>query len=143
FRPFEGNVGAAHPGDYEVRSRGQRFEIGAPNEDYPPLRLSVSAKRSRFINDGGARREIFYQRDAERGYEARGELWSPGYFSAALEPGVPVTLIASTEHWHAITAFDPEAAFVTECDRRKRLLRLAQPQVQTGPSAELVQTARS
>ena len=141
FRPFEGNVGAAHPGDYEVRSRGQRFEIDAANEDYPALRLFVSAKRSRFVHEGGARREIFYQRDAERGYEARGELWSPGYFSAALEPGEPVTLVASTEDWHTITALDPEAAYVTERDRRRRLLRLAQPEVQQGPAAELVLAA--
>jgi predicted glycogen debranching enzyme len=141
FRPFEGNVRAAHPGDYEVRSRGQRFEIDSPNENYPALRLLVSAPRSRYIHEGGARREIFYQRDAERGYEARGQLWSPGYFSAALEPGVPVTLVASTEDWHTITALDPEAAYVTENDRRRRLLRLAQPEVQTGPAAELVLAA--
>jgi predicted glycogen debranching enzyme len=141
FRPFEGNVAAAHPDDYEVRSRGQRFEISTSNEEYPPLRLLVAAKQSRFIHEGGARREIFYQRDAERGYEARGELWSPGYFSAALEPGVPVTLVASTEDWHTITALDPEAAYDTENDRRRRLLRLAQPEVQTGPAAELVLAA--
>ena len=96
FRPFEGSVGAARHGEYEVRSRGQRFEIDSTNEDYPPLRLFVAAKDSRFIHEGGARREIFYQRDAERGYEARGDLWTPGYFSIPLETGVPVTLIAST-----------------------------------------------
>lgn len=141
FRPFEGNVGAAHSGDYEVRSRGQRFEIESLNEDYPALRLHLAARRPRFIHEGGVRREIFYQRDAERGYEARGELWSPGYFSTPLEPGVAVTLVASTEDWHTITALDPEAAFVTERDRRKRLLRIAQPQVQTGPAAELVLAA--
>ncbi len=141
FRPFEGNVGAAHPGEYGVHARGQRFEIDVASEDYPPLRLLVSAKHSRFIHEGGALREIFYQRDAERGYDARGGLWTPGYFSTALEPAVPVTLIASTEHWHTITALDPEAAFVTECDRRKRLLRIARPEVQRGPAAELVLAA--
>src|SRR5436190_19622124 len=67
FRPFEGNVSAAHPGDYEVRARGQRFEIEAGDENYPPLRLLVAVKRSRFIHEPGASREIFYQRDAERG----------------------------------------------------------------------------
>jgi predicted glycogen debranching enzyme len=141
FRPFESNVSAAHPGEYEVRARGQRFEIAVSNDAYPPLRLAVAAKRARFIHEGGALREIFYQRDAERGYEARGSLWSPGYFSTALEKGVPVTLIASTEHWHTIMALDPEAAYATECDRRKRLLRIANPAVQTGPAAELVLAA--
>ena len=141
FRPFEASVGTAHPGDYEVRSRGQRFEIGVTNEVYPPLRLWVSARHSRFIHEGGASREIFYQHDADRGYDAHGSLWSPGYFSTALDKGVPVTLIASTEHWHTIMALDPEAAFVTERDRRQRLLRIAHPAVRSGPAAELVLAA--
>src|SRR4051812_22721269 len=118
FRPFEGNVGAALPG-YEVRARGRQFEIDATDE-YPPLRLVIAAKQSRFIHEGGVRREIVYQRDAERGYEARGSLWSPGYFSAALQPHSSVTLIASTEDWHTINALDPEAAIDTERDRRHR-----------------------
>jgi hypothetical protein len=62
-------------------------------------------------------------------------LWSPGYFSAALEPNVPVTLIASTEDWHTIFALDPEAAHATESDRRKRLLRLAEHSLHNGPAA--------
>ena len=140
FRPFESNV-SAPLGEYEVRARGHRFEIASTDEAYPPLRLWVSARQSRFIHEGGLLREIFYQRDAERGYDARGALWTPGYFSTPLEPGVPVTLIASTEHWHTLMALDPEAAFATECDRRKRLLRLAHPAVRTGPAAELVLAA--
>ena len=139
FRPFESHVSAKPEGFYEVRSRGERFEIDS-REHYPPLRLFVAAERARFIHEG-AQREIFYQRDAERGYEARGALWSPGYFSAALQPNVPVTLVASTEDWHTITALDPEAAFVTECDRRRRLLRIADPRAQNGPAAELVLAA--
>jgi predicted glycogen debranching enzyme len=141
FRPFEGSVSAAHAGDYDVRCRGHRFEINVSDEAYPPLRLFVDARLSRFIHEGGAMREIFYQRDAERGYEARGALWSPGYFSAALETGVPITLIASTEDWHTIGAFEPDAAFMTESDRRKRLLRIAHPSVRSGPAAELVLSA--
>lgn len=141
FRPFEASVSEFTRTDYEVRAQGQHFEISAPLHSYPPLRLQVAAERSRFIHEGGAAREIFYQRDAERGYDARGLLWSPGYFSTALDPNVPVTLIASTEDWHVITALDPEAALVTERDRRARLLRLAHPAVRTGPAAELVLAA--
>src|ERR1051325_568421 len=48
FRPFESNVGGAHAGDYEVRSRGQHFEIDVASIDYPPLRLRVAAEHSRF-----------------------------------------------------------------------------------------------
>src|SRR5687767_5771855 len=53
FRPFEASVGSAHFGEYEVRSRRERFEIDCANDDYPPLRLFVAAKQSRFIHDGG------------------------------------------------------------------------------------------
>jgi predicted glycogen debranching enzyme len=141
FRPFESNVGVAHPGDYIVRAQGQRFEIDAANAAYPPLRLCVAGKFSRFIHEGGALRELVYQRDAERGYESRGALWTPGYFSCRFEPGLPVTLIASTEDWHTISALDPEAAFATECDRRRRLVRIAHPQAQQGLAAELVLAA--
>jgi predicted glycogen debranching enzyme len=141
FRPFEGNVGGPHPAEYEVRTRGQRIEIVSEGTNYPPLRLHVAAKHARVIQDGGSTREIFYGRDAERGYDARGVLWSPGYFSVALEPDVPVTLIASTEDWHTISALEPAAAYTTEVDRRQRLLRIANPAVQDGPAAELVLAA--
>ncbi len=142
FRPFEGNVGAPLPPDYTVRATGRQFEItSGAAEDYPPLRLYVAAKRSRFVHEGGSRREIVYERDAERGYEARGALWSPGYFSTALERGESVTLVASTEIWHTINALDPEAAFTTERDRRERLRHIAQPGAQHKPAAELVLAA--
>jgi predicted glycogen debranching enzyme len=139
FRAFEGSVSAALPDDYEVRSRGQRFEIDS-RSGYPPLRLALEAGESRFIQDGGSRREIIYQLDAERGYESRGSLWSPGYYSAAVR-GSPITLIASTEEWHTITALDPDAAFATESDRLKRLIRNAHRNAQHGPAAELVLAA--
>jgi predicted glycogen debranching enzyme len=140
FRPFEGNVGSPLNSPYEVRARGRQFEIDS-REVYPPLRLTVLAKASSFTDDGGATREIFYQRDFDRGYESRGVLWTPGYFTAALNSKVPVTLIASTEEWRVISALDPEAAFATESDRRQRLLRIADPRAQTGPAAELVLAA--
>ncbi len=140
FRPFEGNVGAALNSPYEVRARGRQFEIDS-REVYPPLRVTVLAKESSFTDDGGATREIFYQRDFDRGYESRGVLWTPGFFTAGLKAKEPVTLIASTEEWRVISALDPEAAYTTESDRRQRLLRIADSRVQSGPAAELVLAA--
>ena len=140
FRPFEGNVGAGLSSNYEVRVRGTEFEIHS-GEDYPCLRLFIDGQAARFTNDGGSVREIFYERDAERGYEARGALWTPGYFSVPLTTGAPTTLIASTEDWRTISALNPDSALVTECDRRKRLLRLAHPKAHDGIAAELVLAA--
>jgi predicted glycogen debranching enzyme len=139
FRAFESNVSTPPGSEYEVRTRGQHFEIDS-REGYPPLRLFVDAKESRFIQDGGSKREIIYQLDAERGYESRGPLWSPGYFSAAVN-GNPITLIASTEEWHTISALDADAAFMTERVRMQRLLRSAHRDAQHPHAAELVLAA--
>jgi predicted glycogen debranching enzyme len=140
FRPFESAVGAP-VGEYTVDAAGRQFELQARKSDFPPLRLLVSGGPARFIHEGGARREIVYGHDAERGYEARGALWTPGYFSTPLQPEVPVTLIASTEDWHTIDALDPEAALATERERRRRLLRIAAPAAHRGFAAELVLAA--
>ena len=139
FRRFEDSVSAAHAETYEVRVRGQQFEIDS-EQGYPPLRLAVDAAEWRFIQDGGEKREIIYPLDADRGFESRGSLWSPGYFSIAVKSS-PLTLIASTEEWHTITALDPDAAFTTERDRLQRLIREAHPKAHEGPAAELVLAA--
>ena len=140
FRPFEQNVNETLSSEYEVRTKGKQFEIHA-GADYPSLRLYIHGQEAQFTNDGGTLRDIFYERDAERGYESSGSIWSPGYFSVPLEKGASVTLIASTEDWRTISALDPEAAYATEGDRRKRLLRIADPKAQEGPAAELVLAA--
>src|SRR5688572_7405862 len=140
FRPFEGNVGAALSSEYEVRARGKKFEIHA-GQEYPALRVYVQGQDAQFTNDGGSTRDIFYERDAERGYESSGSLWSPGFFTVPLQQGASVTLIASTEDWRTISALDPEAAYTTERDRRQRLLRIANEKAQEGTAAELVLAA--
>ena len=63
----------------------------------PTLRLTLKGRCTSFTNDGGAKREIFYQKDADRGYESRGLLWSPGWFSVEVLANAGATLIASTE----------------------------------------------
>ena len=140
FRPFEQSVNEALSSEYELRARGKKFEIHS-GQDYPSLRLYVHGQEAQFTNDGGTLRDIFYERDAERGYESSGSLWSPGYFSVPIQKGTAVTLIASTEDWRTISALDPEAAYTTESDRRKRLLRIASAKAQEGPAAELVLAA--
>lgn len=140
FRPFEGNVSAVLSSNYEVRAQSTQFEIHS-GEVYPPLRLFIHGQSARFTNDGGSVREIFYERDAERGYESRGSIWTPGYFSVPLTADAPITLIASTEDWRTISALSPEAALATESDRRKRLLRIAHPKAHESIAAELVLAA--
>jgi hypothetical protein len=59
---------------------------------------------------------VGYRTEGARGYESRGDLWSPGYFRADLGVGEAVTLIASTESWETVIALDPTAAL--EAERR-------------------------
>lgn len=139
FRAFEDSVGTPQAEHYEVRTRGGQVEIDSL-QGYPPLRIAIDAEESRLIQDGGSKREIIYQLDAERGYDSRGSLWSPGYFSVAVR-GPAVTLIASTEPWHTITALGADAAFSTERERLARLIRTAHPAARQGPAAELVLAA--
>src|SRR5690606_26539151 len=74
FRPFEGSVNTAiTPDGYEVRCHGRRIEIVAPNE-LPALRLWADAPDACFVAEGGACREVMYAREADRGYESRGQL---------------------------------------------------------------------
>jgi predicted glycogen debranching enzyme len=137
FRPFEAPVSTGISGGYRVSSLGRRLEIEAPG-DIPPLKLQVVASESFFVMETGAFREVYYARDAERGYESRGPLWTPGYFSIRAEDG-PVTLIASTEDWRTISALSPEDAFATENIRVERLLR--QVAHVSGPAGELALAA--
>ena len=140
FRPFEASVAKHRRAEYEVRSKGEVFEIHSP-EGFPPLRVCIRGARAHFTNDGGSTRSIFYEKDAERGYEAEGTLWSPGYFSVDLKPKRSVTLAGSTEDWHTISAIEPALAYELEQERRRHLLRIAHSNAQQSPAAELVLAA--
>jgi predicted glycogen debranching enzyme len=94
--------------------------------------------RSTFVYDGGTRREIFYQKEADRGYQSRGLLWSPGHFSVTLHPHRDSTLIASTEPWNTMLALTPSEALGFYHDRHRRLLLSSHPQAQAGMGRDLV-----
>jgi predicted glycogen debranching enzyme len=140
FRPFEQDVGGSIPEDYEIRLLGPRYEIRAPGR-FPPLRLLIDARESAFTSEGGRMTDVNYDRDAERGYDSRGQLWSPGYFSLGLNSAEPVTLVASTEEWHTLTALNPADALSTERQRRQRLLRLAHADAADDTTVNLVLAA--
>src|SRR5438270_12877794 len=89
-----------------------------------------------FTYDGGTRREMFYQKEAERGYPARGLLWSPEYFSVSLRPHKPATLIASTEWWHTMLALTPEEALGFYHERHRRLLVSADERTRETPAMD-------
>lgn len=141
FRVFEASVATPlNPDDYEVRARGQRFEIR--DRHGRTLRLFLHPDEDvQFAHDGGRSRELVYTHDEQRGYDAKGQLWSPGRFAVSLRPGCAVTFVASTEEWHVAEALSPEEVLAAERARRARLRHLAVPAVRSGPAAELVLAA--
>ena len=52
--------------------------------------------------------KVLYRLEGARGYDAAGELFSPGYFRVDLSGPDPVTLTASTQSWDSINALPPD-----------------------------------
>ncbi|UPT73095.1 MAG: glycogen debranching enzyme N-terminal domain-containing protein [Elusimicrobiota bacterium] len=140
FREHEGRVASPLVDVYSIRSVGPRHEIrGRP--DAPPLKLLAFGRAAAFLLDGGSRREIFYRVEHDRGYDAAGALWSPGYLRADLVPGEEAGLGASTEPWETFAAMGPGDAFAVEEARRASLLRAAPASLREGRAAALVHAA--
>ena len=143
FRRLEAPVSNALSPDYTLTVRGNRYEVSA-GPDLPILRLAIAGpEHSTFTAEGGSCRERSYDIEAQRGYDSRGWLWSPGYFAGEIREDCPLTLIAATEAWHPVLALSPEDALTFECERRQRLVETATPPGQTGLGAELVLAADS
>ena len=143
FRLLEAAVSEALSSNYALTVRGHQYEITA-GLDLPTLRLAMEGcQGSTFTADGGSRREHFYEIEAQRGYDSRGWLWTPGYFTGEVRKDCPLTLIAATEPWHTVLALSPDDALTFEGERRRRLVGMAAAPVQTGFAAELAIAADS
>ncbi|RPJ55515.1 MAG: glycogen debranching protein [Acidobacteria bacterium] len=149
FRPHEGRVDEPMREPYEVTAQGSHVEIqpvkqgsemGGP-ASCPALRMFPAIGPGALVLDGGSCHDIFYRMEFRRGYEARGEVWTPGYFRFTLERDQVASLIASAEDWETILALDPQQAWEAEIERRRRLLAAAVPQARQGPAAQLVLAA--
>ncbi|MGH7320534.1 MAG: amylo-alpha-1,6-glucosidase [Candidatus Rokuibacteriota bacterium] len=140
FRSHAAPVNAPLAGPYALTIVGDRYELSA-GPPLPPLRLSIGGEGAAFTVEGKTIRQVLYRVEKSRGYEATGDLWSPGYVRADLTRDHALTIVASTEAWETIHALEPDAAARAERDRRGRLLGMAHPAARTGPAAELVLAA--
>jgi predicted glycogen debranching enzyme len=141
FHAIEAPVGEVLASGYALTARGQRYEITA-GPDLPTLRLAIEGgDGATFTADGGLRRECFFEIEAQRGYDSRGWLWSPGYFVGVVRNDQPLTFVAGTEPWHTLSALTPDDALVFEGERRRRLVDLAGASAQSEFGAELVLAA--
>jgi predicted glycogen debranching enzyme len=140
FRGHDAAVSAPIDHFYPIAAHGRRIEISPPG--LPTLRMRLHADRdAALVLDGGRLRQTEYRLEAERGYDSRGMLWSPGYFTATLRAGEEATLVASTEMWEVLDALSPSAVLQAELERRSRLLNDAGPLAASGAGAELVLAA--
>ena len=143
FRRIEAAVSEPLASSYRLNAEGRHYEIeGGPG--LPVLRLMMSGcDGASFTADGGSHHECEFPTEEQRGYDARGSLWTPGYFTVELLPQCTATLIAGTEPWHTIEALHPNAARRFETERRRRLVAMAPPAAREGLAAELVLAADS
>jgi predicted glycogen debranching enzyme len=143
FRRLEAAVDKPLAGGYRLIVQGQHYEI-YQGPDLPTLRMIMAGcEGGTFTADGGVWNEHLYRTEAERGYEARGWVWSPGYFGVELRPDCAVTLVAGSEDWHTMSSLRPEQARRFEIERRSRLVAMAEPEIRHGLGAELVLAADS
>jgi predicted glycogen debranching enzyme len=141
FHAIEAPVGEALASGYALTARGQRYQITA-GPDLPTLHLAIEGcVGATFTADGGLRRECFFEIEAQRGYDSRGWLWSPGYFAGEVRNDRPLTFVAATEPWHTVSALTPDDALAFEGERRRRLVSMAAASAQSGFGAELVLAA--
>jgi predicted glycogen debranching enzyme len=140
FRGHEAPVSATLVGPYHLTAVDGRYEVSA-GHDLPPLRMRLYGQRGAFTVESQKLPELLYRLEESRGYDARGELWSPGHFRADLTRDDPATLVASTEDWETVNALRPGKALAAEYERRRRLLDDADPRLRAGPAAELVLAA--
>jgi predicted glycogen debranching enzyme len=121
FRPHEAPLEQPNKDPYVMTVVDRRFEITAGSR-IPPLRLTVQGADSTFTYDPRLSPELLFRVEESRGYDARGALWSAGYFELLLPPGREATLTASTERWESVLALHPREVLQFEHARRHFLL---------------------
>ncbi|MDD5533816.1 MAG: amylo-alpha-1,6-glucosidase, partial [Syntrophales bacterium] len=140
FRRHDEPVSRSPRKPYVLSMAEDTVEISA-GADMPRLKLMAADSKSSFMADSRRYGGVIYRREESRGYESRGELWSPGSFFLDLRRGGSAALIASTEEWTVIRALDPQYVSWAERERRFRLISLAGPEAGKGFGAELVLAA--
>jgi glycogen debranching enzyme len=140
FRLHEAPVNHPVAAPYALHAYGDQFEI-VPGAELPPLRLFVHGQDKAFTVVPESFTNIAYTLEDNRGYEAAGDLWTPGYFRLTLGPDAPGTLVASTESWETIGALSPSELPEAERSRRTRLIEAAKRVALNDAAAELVLAA--
>lgn len=141
FRPHEGRLGESLQEPYELTVIEDRYELCAPETRLPPLRMTLCNQNAAFTFSREKIKGLIYRTEKDRGYDYRGDLWSPGYFHIDLSKEQSATMVASTESWEVIEALKPEQAHAAEHERRRRLLERPDLAIAEDTAAELILAA--
>jgi predicted glycogen debranching enzyme len=141
FRPQEAPVSEPLAAPYEFRACGNEQEISLAGSPFPPLRMRLWGDDATFTLKGKRLDNVLYPVEESRGYQARGDLWSPGYFRLKLRAHNRAALVASTESVETMSVLEPWRAFAAEQQRRQRLIARAVEPARAGIPAELVLAA--
>jgi predicted glycogen debranching enzyme len=141
FRAQESPVSEPLGWPYEFRAIGDCCELALKNSALPPLRMLVFGDDATFTLKGRRMNQVQYPVEESRGYQAQGDLWSPGYFRVSMKKGACASLVASTESFETMNVMSSERALDAELERRRRLITVYDPAVRAGLGAELVLAA--
>src|SRR6059058_4253842 len=141
FRAQEAPVSEPLGAPYEFRSSGDESEIVRAGGPFPSLRLRLWAEDPSFTLKPKRIDNVLYPVEESRGYQARGDLWSPGYFRFVLQPGRRAALVASTESSATMNVLQPDQALTADRQRRQRLIAQAVSAARHDAEAELVLAA--
>lgn len=123
FRGYEDPVSTRLLEPHSIVADGEhRFRLLGAGP-HPSLRLVCSD--ALLVQDERRVAELRYRVEANRGFRDHGELWTPGYFRAHLEPGGESMLVASTEPYESIEDLEAAEVIEAELQRRDRLLQIA------------------
>jgi predicted glycogen debranching enzyme len=140
MRMHDAPVGVRDGSAYRLLLLTGRHELAA-GDRLPPLRMRLVAKRHRFVYEPARLPNVVFRTEAARGYEALGELWTPGPFEVELEADDEAVFVASTEAWETLEALPPAQAEAYELERRRRLIDLATGGREDPVTAELALAA--
>ncbi len=141
FRAQEAPVSEPLGWPYELRAMAVHYEICLTGSALPPLRIKLWGSDVAFTVKSTRIDNVLYPVEESRGYQARGDLWSPGFFGMSLHANQPATLAASTETLATMIVMTPQELLAAERGRRRRLIARAAPDAQDGVAAELVLAA--
>ncbi|MBW8874629.1 MAG: glycogen debranching enzyme family protein [Acidobacteria bacterium] len=142
FRPHDAPVSTPLGGGYQLTACEGRYELTSPWPNLPCLRLALDGHIPTFTVAPRKVEGVYYGVEDRRGYEPVGDLWSPGFFGAALSLGEDaVALTAATEPWEVVRALRPAEIAAVELERRRRLIEAAAPSAHSGTAAELALAA--